>query len=237
MRLANREMTVNFAIPDRAFRGFDELIRLGPENLGLLAAATRTAQPTLDVGRLCRDLAMKLPDGDAEKLRLAVVSVLIPLAGLRSELDPRADDFVRQVGRLISEQKPKWWKANKDGWGRMAPAVQELIAPGGLFAVQSKLGQLLMTHEAVAQEFRLLTELRPVFDDSGTELKAMLLTNTLVVNYGSEASDRQILLAMDRRDLDALREQIDRAITKVAALEAQVVKMNVPLLIAGASQP
>ena len=228
-------MANTFTIPENAFGGFSALVNIGPEKLGLLAATVNTQQLTLDVSGLTSRLAAAI-ETDAAVLDQAFDSVLIPLSGLRAEFRMPAPDFVELLTESIKEQNESWLNANREKWDSVTPVVEKLICPNSFFEQLSKAYRLLMNRPAIVGDLRVLTELRPVYDDDVTSVHAYLITSTLAVIYQESGEQKRIHLTLDRKDLQRLQEQVERGLKKIQLLEKQVSLLDVPSLVAGSEE-
>src|SRR5205823_455207 len=110
---------------------------------------------------------------------------------------------------LIPRQKQEWYKEHGERWGQVAPKVEPLLAPNGYFVQMSKTFQLLANRPILARELKILTELRPVYDDELSSTKAMVLTSTLVVDYQDGEESKRLHLA-ERAELDRLYDKFQR---------------------------
>lgn len=75
---------------------------------------------------------------------------------------------------------------------------------------------------------RILTDVRAAFSDDASVLpKAMTILHTLRIGYLDDTSEhREFYLSVDNDDLLALKESIDRALTKSKTLEALLAKAD-----------
>ncbi len=225
-------MSNSFQIPKRAYDGLRDLIEMGPEKLEQLSKELADRELTLDTSELTRSLATAI-QFPAEKVERAIFVVLIPLNGLRAAFRVSANEFLDLLAKLIARQNEEWDKENGETWRRVAPKVEPLLAPNGYFAWLNKTFQLLSNRPIVAREFKILTELRPVYDDELSAIKAMVITSTLVVDYEEAGKPKRLHVTVDQSDLRALREQLDRANKKLQLLEEQAGHLGVPVLVAG----
>lgn len=225
-------MASSFIIPKRAFEGFSDLIEMGPEKIKILATEVAGYDLTLDTTELARKLgtAMDIPSA---KLERVLHTVLIPLNSLRAAFRNSPKEFLELLGELIARQNTEWHSENGEKWAQLTEEIEPLLTPDGFFAQLGKTFQLLASRPTVARNLRILTELRPVFDDELSLTKAMVVTSTLVVEYEQDDESRSLHLTIDQSDLRLIQEQLDRAEKKVRLLEEQAKKLGVPILIAG----
>src|SRR5262249_35399523 len=144
-----------------------DLIEIDTDKLNQLAGEVADKELTLDAGRLLAELADSIKV-DADRLERAVLRVLIPLSGLRADFQMSPDEFLKELDELIQRQNPDWHKQNQTGWARVAPTVGRLIAPNGYFGHLQKAFLLIANRSSLVEEIKVLSELRPVFDDEAT---------------------------------------------------------------------
>jgi hypothetical protein len=228
-------MSSSFTIPKKAYDGFLDVIEMGPRKLEQLAREVEKQELTLDTNWLVKKLAAAIDDA-SERVERVVYSVLIPLNSLRAAFRMTANDFVELLAELIARQNPDWHQKHGDSWREVSSTVERLLAPNQFFALLSKTFQLLANRPTVARQFKILTELRPVYDDELSSTKAMVLTNTLVVDYDECGQMKNLHFTVDQADLRALQEQLDRAEKKVRLLGEQAGQLGVPVLVAGSER-
>lgn len=225
-------MATSFTIPDRAYEGFSDLIEIGPEKLERMVNEVANCDLTFDTAGLARRLSKAIAFSQ-ERIEWAIHTVLIPLNSLRKAFRVSPKEFLQLLGKLIASQNAEWYNKNGERWINIAPKVEPFLTPNGYFGQLSKTFQLLASRPTVARNLRILTELRPVFDDELSSTKAMVLTSTLVVEYEEGDDAKSLHLTVDQADLRMLQEQLDRAEKKVQLLEEQARKLGVPFLVAG----
>jgi hypothetical protein len=227
-------MAPSFKVPKQAYDAFLDLIEIGDDKLAKLEAEVAKEDWTLDVSVMASRLSVKI-ECDGERLERAISAVLIPLSSLRATFGMQPEAFMRLLDEMIAKQNREWHEAHHPKWAAVTPQVGQLIAKNSRFSDLRKAFELLANRPALVREFKILTELRPVLDDDATATKAMLLTNTLVIDYEDGESWRRLHLTVNEQDLLDLQRQIDRARAKAVLLQEQSNKFGVPVLVAGAA--
>lgn len=225
-------MANSFIIPDSAYDGFDALIRIDGDNLVRVAEHIKKEKLTLDLPNFVGTVA-KATGVAADDLEEALDGALIPLSGLRAEFRMPAGEFVEFLTHLIADQNLEWYEPNQSAWERVAPAVTSFLEPNGFVTQLNKAYRLLVNRPALVDAVRLFTEMRPVYDDEVTAIKAYVITSTMSVSYNEFGDQRRVHLTFDKKDLERLQEQVDRALRKIELLEKQVALLEVPSLVAG----
>lgn len=82
---------------------------------------------------------------------------------------------------------------------------------------------LVDDHGTIYLTSRVITDIRPVFDDDIDQpLRASLVTHTLKLNVRTDGRQRMLYIVTDNADLKELRDNIDRALAKGTSLKAMV---------------
>lgn len=80
---------------------------------------------------------------------------------------------------------------------------------------------------------KILSELRPVYSEDATSVRAFVLAKTLAVDYLEGETEKTIFLSMDMDDLRSLAVEVDRAKLKSETISDEVVNWGVDLLTYG----
>jgi hypothetical protein len=91
--------------------------------------------------------------------------------------------------------------------------------------------QVVQSHQQVFSECKILTDVRPVFNEIGDEPVAASIIHNLKISYGKDDNSRDFYVVLDDRDLKTLQEQINRAIIKSGSLQKLLSKSEIPCLI------
>jgi hypothetical protein len=88
-----------------------------------------------------------------------------------------------------------------------------------------KARNLLNDRDKLYLDSRVLTDLRPVFDDELTEhLLGTLVTHSLKINVRTGREVSTLFVSLDTTDVKELKAALDRAIDKAAALASQLTR-------------
>ena len=79
-------------------------------------------------------------------------------------------------------------------------------------------------------EARILTDLRPIFDDAADEIAAAAVIHNLRIRYSENNDVKDAYFSMSGADLTALTEAIERALTKEAGLSQLAQTSSIPKL-------
>ncbi|MBN7559442.1 hypothetical protein [Mycobacteroides abscessus] len=159
----------------------------------------------------------KVGDGDGKHIMSSLVRVLAAVREHRIDTDELIDGWIRDAPDEIKT----------DGSG-----LRLLVKNNTLRRFAKALG-LRNDYERITLDTRILTDIRPVFEDAPDvgEIGAAIINHTVRFTYTTGTSEssavREAHFAMDTDDLEKLKAQIERAIAKAGVSQAFLTNMNV----------
>ncbi len=202
---------IRIEIPKSGLDGLKILIGLGPEGVGKLCRVAGDLPLTLNLKTWTRRLSSELSI-DAESVLQLVMGALLPLNHLRVDLKLETPELLEVVsGNLENAPPPEWRVENLEGWNAIRGVVAPLFERDNFFSIASKSYQLLLNRPNPVHGVKILSELRPVYSEDATSVKAFVLAKTLVVDYYEGSTKKAIYLSMNMDDLRSLSIEVDRA--------------------------
>ncbi|MEJ7786794.1 MAG: hypothetical protein WKF96_18485 [Solirubrobacteraceae bacterium] len=186
---------------------FEALAQLPADKFEQLATSLRDLPPfgsekevVAAVGRIAGDSL------DAETLSHALISMLVQVPDMRREL---ATSISRSADVELSEEE-------RDELDQRLSRLLELEALSSI----GKADDIITDHEHVFRGVRILTDVRPVFGgDISAPPEAAVLVAMLRIDHQTNGRRKSMYFALDQKDLAALKQVVDRAITKTRSLE------------------
>ena len=170
--------------------------------------------------------------GRVEDIEIILTDALAPLVSIinRFDLSPEEVHATLAADLARSAQPDVWPDTYTKRWSELKDAVVSLLSLDVL-DIESKAGHLIGERANWVTSLRILSDVRPVFDDTANEMKASLLVNTLVVRFTDASGVRAAYFAIDPTDLDQLEDQIKRARRKNALIAQKYEKDKTTLLM------
>ncbi len=220
-------------IPPEGFLGIQALVALGGDRLDKLAQLMAGQALNLSFSQLSLRLSGLL-DCDQRTLYVAFVHALIPLNGLRRSLEMSPSAFLAGLVRTTSERAPAdWQEKHQEKWAQLAERLLPFLQPDNFFSQAAKAFDLLSERPAVLQGARILTELRPIYNEETTNSLAHLLTSTLVVDYWDGRSGYSLHISLDADDLEKLDAEVQRAKQKINVSRNEAAALGANLVVYG----
>ena len=206
---------------------------MGQDGIIALCELAKELRLSLNVKALNDRIASEL-EIEARPASQLVMGALLPLNNLRVRLRLETPNFLDVLSESIEKEAPEKWRAdNLTGWHAIREQITPLFEKDNFFSLCNKSYQLLVNRPNPVQDVKILTELRPVYSEEATSIKAFVLTKTLVVEY-MEGEDKKVIhLSMDMDDLRSLSLEVERAKLKRETLSEEVFSWGVEVLTYG----
>ncbi len=199
----------------------EHLAKLDREKLASAVAFIGSARPIpLTPGELLQAIARaKIADEDVERIAEQAVS----LHGLMHSSGVEAGEIIAALRMAVadSDKSPQWWD------DQFSSLLTRLISMPGVRAV-SKAASLAYEHMHLFRSARLVTDVRPVFDDDVDDIDGAIISHNLRLEYFGRGGANSLSVTLDTPDLLQLFNQCERALRK-ANLTKQILMEGKPI--------
>jgi hypothetical protein len=208
------------------------LVDLGVEGVRQLTEALQQVGPLLapwavKARLLQKRLANPVDVADLTSILENGIQTIVR-ARFENKLDANAA-FDVVTDALSTADKELWPESYRARWLEVRTEVVRLLSLSALeleFEAQS----VVMARSNWIHGVRILSDVRPLFDGSGTTHKGNLLTNTLELQYSDGDQAHTIYFALDPIDLNHLLDEIEKTRKQQLAIESFCGRDGLPLL-------
>ena len=180
---------------------------LGSAGIRRIASAIDAAQGTIKPGKIREIIAAQVGKDNAEAVKRVLFG--ITTASRRGSLS-----ISELLDGLSQSLAARWDEANLEKWQACRPALEGLLASKSM-VLATKAADLSSDFERICLAVRVLTDIRPVFDDQKREILGSTITQTLRMEYIAPDGDQQsISVALDMDDLAQLKTACEDAVRK-----------------------
>ncbi len=225
--------TTGLRVPESELANLKVLAYAPTRTLEAIDDALKKTSPMLDVDALATSVAEStgLPASDVRPL----VFTLCRLASIQRKLELSTKDFVGALTASLREtQSDRWSVEDSDNWAGREENIARLLGPGSAVTQAAKAAELLFEQQLVFLGSRVVTDLRPVFDEPGEQVLAFVVFHTLAITYYEAGDTRTIHIAMDADDVRRLREHLERAARKEKVIKQDLAGANLVFIDTGA---
>jgi hypothetical protein len=166
---------------------------------------------TSDVNSFVEKLA---DDCTLEKATVfAVISTLRNLKQVENSVDMPVYILTAAIGLGLAS---RGWDAEELGaWEEREEVVQDALGrltEDSPLMISAKTSALAYARQNVLHRSRIISDIRPIFNEDATDIKSMIVTHSLVLYYsGGDRDQQELHLTMDWNDLKRLKLECERA--------------------------
>lgn len=225
-------MATKFRVPRAAFPNIAAIIK-NVDKLPLLKASADELEPNrCTPDRISSTFAAKAD------LSLAVaqqiVTQIMQFHGLRANFGMTPSQLYDATTESLSaDGDAEWKRQNLDDWKSAKDAIIKVLEPGHPFNVVQKRTRLSYEHQNVLFDSSIVTDIRPIFDDTAREILQLSITHVLEVDYFDGDRRNQLFATLDSADVAKLKSWCERAQTKEATLKTKLKSVPWPIVIPG----
>lgn len=209
-----------FEIPAEHSKALIKYLGFSDKTKVTFLTVLKDAEIGITISDLINTFESKLPEVDIiPKLLDALISMLL------TESHFKYDRITDLVSANICEND------NSLELSSVKIELNRLLNTNKALILSVKGEELAFNRERLLNETRILTDVRPVFGENGSEeIKASVLLHTLRLTFYQNNSKAIEYFALDDTDLEQLKVQIERAQKKRKSVEEMLKKQSIKLI-------
>ena len=214
-------------IPESAYPAIRSLSQLSAEDFKTLLKALEQAKPAAAPHLFWKHVAKLAPTITPSTIEI-IVNELFAMHLALEGVPISTEQFAKNLSDdVFSEQKLPIDEADRDILKDRLTKLFELKASLGLTA---KALDILTDAQHLFYTAKILTDIRPVFNEEGKVIEAAVIVHNLLIHYGDAGDHKNFFVHMDTDDIKQLRAVLDRADQKAKALQALLQRSEVSYL-------
>jgi hypothetical protein len=211
-------------IPDRYRAGLAKINALPIEKVEAIAAALGKASVTSRKELIAAvEQASEQGSEDAE----AVVTSLQSLYIFKASAESPVTQFVPVVIGAMQSSGIKELVVSDDAKPVLATKLTLLLSLSSLERF-SKIQQIKADHQSIFYDAKILTDLRPLFDDPKEQPLGAIVTHTLKIICHEAGEHKELYFSLDAEDIRTLQKIAERAADKMSSLQVLLKSANIP---------
>jgi hypothetical protein len=216
-----------FQIPERYRPGLEKLAVLDNEVFVKLLEAIKNSPPTLHSEDIA-SLAHNQYDIESEDA-LDIIESIISLYSLRETEYFLTDQLAAEISKALQGESSI--KLSNKVINQLQKRLSDFLEIRGPLEIASKAANLIMEHENIFSNSRVLTDLRPIFKPEIEDgIGGALISHILRISYKNINGSQESFFALDLGDIQQLLEQLERALEKEESLKKLLERSNIPYL-------
>jgi len=162
-----------------------------------------------------------------------ILRLLLSLYNIRRQANVSSSELLDALTSAIEKAKPTWAEDQREKWKDRHPLFQQLFSLEPIWTVVKGI-DLSYDYTNLLQNIKILTDIRPIFDEDASTIKGSIISHSLRISYNTRETLKNITLAMDTEDINNLLESCERALKKAKTSKYVMQEYaKIPTFIAG----
>ncbi len=158
---------------------------------------------------------------------------ILSISTLLRERSITVDEFFTSIDATL--KKTGWISDELKKWEGIAKYLKDILQLDVICLV-TKILDLTYDYTNLLEKTRVLTDIRPVFDEKKEQIVGSIITQTLRLHYYSEDASHNLSITLDEKDLNTLEKACSDAKEKAKqAKDLMIEKCGIQSFIVGDS--
>src|SRR5271157_4747493 len=201
-------MVKSFKIPDKSYIILKSLFNLeNDEKDAIIETFQKITNPS-NTSPKCRVIILEL-------LHLGIFYCDLKEKKILNDLDEFIEAFRISLNNEIQRREKEEIEDIEEKLEKLGVFVHNVLESNKDIYFFNRAMNLLREREKLCLNTRILTDLRPIFEENITNIKNGLILHSLRIEFRNEENRKEIIIfALDHDDLTVLKDNIDRAFKK-----------------------
>jgi hypothetical protein len=209
-------------LPRQIIDGLAKIPNLSEEQIReIISVLESTPQQIIQRRVFDEDTASRIqstPSGDAKLITDALFGLYMGRAIARVSIPAYVEDIVQTLREDKNEATS--WTQSEEIVNQFRQRLTDLLSVDALNII-TKSYDVLVQHEHIFSEARVLTDVRPIFSESVEEPPlAAVIVHMLKIEYSQDDDHKQFFVALDTKDIQILIDALNRAQSKAESLKS-----------------
>ncbi len=202
-------MTIKIFLSEEQLQQLSILRDLKDEDLNNIVKELKEIKPTPLKPSDLSKIIVKYSPNNVD----VIVRLLLSLYNIRRQGDLTSLELLDALIDGIDSAEPTWADDEKEKWKNRQPLYKELFALESISTVVKGL-DLSYDYTNLLQKIKILTDIRPIFNEDASVILGSIISHTLRISYDTREGHKNLSLAIDTEDINNLLQSCERAIKK-----------------------
>lgn len=190
----------------------------------LISSLTNHGKALIMPSELRQLLSQVFPDKPSEVI--AISRQLISLYTLCRQRNLNPEELLEGLTSGLQSSASGWSKKEITQWRQSLPLLKELLSLSNIKTIVKAL-DLSYDYANLFQNAKILTDIRPVFDDNASTIEGAAISFTLRLFYDNIDESKNISIALDEKDVTTLMNTCSRALKKAKSAKKFMIDANI----------
>ncbi|MCE0498564.1 MAG: hypothetical protein LV481_11520 [Methylacidiphilales bacterium] len=206
-------------IPEDAYSAIQALVELGTKDFDALVDALSKAKPAIDPSDFCKHLSEQSPQIKFSVIA-SILDELFRMEVARESWNLPVPEFAKHLADAALEEASEEFPITPESRDVLEARLSRIFESRKALSLTAKALSIVTDQPHLFYSAKLLSDIRPVFNESGKSIDAMVILHNLRIHYGDGEEHKDFVVTLDRRDIKKLRSVLERAEQKAETLRA-----------------
>jgi hypothetical protein len=221
--------------PDYQLEDFRAICETSPSSLSALLSYTQVElKEPISFEKFEKKVEEIL--GKGKEVAEALVREILLIRGRLRSKENNSDaisEIKDSIQNAINNSESNWAETHKNNWNNIAPIFFQILELP-IIHLMERATNLSYEYPNIWKGGRILTDIRPVFDQTGKTIEAAVISHCFRLRFDTVDSHNELNIAMNINDIVELQKQCERALQKANTSKLLMQdKAGVPTILAG----
>jgi hypothetical protein len=216
-------------IPESARPAISSLAHLSAEDFKTFLKALERAKPAAGPDLFWKHVAEHAPKIDTSTIKM-IVSELFSMNYAIENSNISPEDFAKAISDALFSEQSEDFQINETDRDILRDRLTKLFELKDSLRLTAKALDILTDAQHLFYTAKILTDIRPVFNEEGTAIEAAVIIHNLLIHYGDAGDHKNFFVTLDTSDVKLLREVLDRADEKAKVLQPLLQRSEISYL-------
>lgn len=222
---------MDFEIENQQIEDLEIIAKIDPNSFqDMLTILEEITPPPLEVSKL-RKILLNRISGSKENIEIeclvqSVIRSLVFFYNLTNQTKLDAEKVFNEIEICHDLNK------ESNQWQEIRPIFIKMLKLPNI-AIVSKALNLAFEYSNLLNVANIVTDIRPVFNDSAEKIEGALISHTLTIHYDNAWGDNVMTVAIDNEDILDLIKSCERALKKAEVAKQFMLDNEKPAIICG----
>lgn len=216
-------------IPKSSYPAIQSLAHLSSEDFKTFLRALERAKPAAAPDLFWKHVAEHAPAISTSTIKM-IVNELFSMNYSVDYLDISTEEFAKSVADAAFAEESDELTINEADRDILKDRLTKLFELKTSLGLTAKALDISTDAQHLFYTAKVLTDIRPIFDEEGKVIEAAVIVHNLMIHYGDAGDHKNFFVHLDTNDVKELRAVLDRADEKAKALRSLLQRSEVSYL-------
>lgn len=189
-----------------------------PELIKEFSVALDKVDPVPITAKELTKIAIKVLGESLEKQSQELSLQLLALYNLKQNYRLTSEQTIEIINNALENSECDWEEDGFDKWKLVSHELKNALEKN-IYSTILKTNGLARDYQNLLGGVRIISDVRPVFDDQADYLMGTFISHKLRIDFRTEDQNNTIEINMDNEDVELLLEACKRALKKASILK------------------